>query len=607
MVKKLNYHVACILGRCGIAALLLLLASAGPAFADAIVVTRAMLASTIVEVFVEEDQVRLEVEFGAADAAAFVNALPDVYYAKVTGQARPLAERSKTFLESDWRVQADGRTLSGRIERFEPGKRIVRDDVTGEPLPTQPEDAEPVIRLTLLYPLEGRPRSLRVRPPLNGNDVAANIGFVCYHQGLPINDFRYLPGEVTLDLDWDDPWYSRFHNRNLRRQFDTPLSTYLYVEPYEVRKEIIVRPKDLQGWVDLDLADDGVIPAEAQADLKRRVAAFLAEKNPLWIDGERVDGRLDRIHFIHRTLRATGIIEPAVDLEATAATLGVIFVYPVDQLPEKVAMKWELFSPKIQIIPAVASDEAGGLPAKLTPSEPLLEWNNYLTQPTSTQLRTVASPPAAQSITIPLISLMCSLLGVVMLALLLKGWFRGAGGARWVIGGLLVSISLGVLSLSYGRIVLDNPFATSREISVAEAEKMLPDLLHNVYRSFDHHDGGLIYDRLAQSIAGEMLEQVYLETRKSMEIKNQGGLRVSVKDVNVTELEQVDQDGGAPTFRCRWRVSGWIGHWGHIHRRENEHVALLTITARDARWKITDMEMLDVQALAPANSPGLRQ
>ena len=86
-----------------------------------------------------------------------------------------------------------------------------------------------------------------------------------------------------------------------------------------------------------------------------------------------------------------------------------------------------------------------------------------------------------------------------------------------------------------------------------------------------------------------------------MEIKNQGGLRISVKEVIVIELESLDQAGHAePTFRCRWRVAGWIGHWGHVHRRANEHLALVTIAPRDGRWKVTVIEMLDEQ---PIESP----
>jgi hypothetical protein len=51
--------------------------------ADALVVTRAMQASTIAEVFVDEDQIRVEIEVGAADVEAFRNILPDEMFEKL--------------------------------------------------------------------------------------------------------------------------------------------------------------------------------------------------------------------------------------------------------------------------------------------------------------------------------------------------------------------------------------------------------------------------------------------------------------------------------------------------------------------------------------------
>ena len=102
---------------------------------------------------------------------------------------------------------------------------------------------------------------------------AANIGFVLYHRKLPATDFRYLGTESTVDLDWSDPWYSRFRNRNLRRQYDAPLNAFLYVEPYEVRVEIIARPVDLQQWLVPGLEGRETIPdrpaSRAQAECGR--------------------------------------------------------------------------------------------------------------------------------------------------------------------------------------------------------------------------------------------------------------------------------------------------------------------------------------------------
>ncbi len=577
----------------------LLMTTAQSINADALVVTQAMKAATIVELFVESEQVRVAFEVGAMDLNAFANVLPDDLYEKLTGDQLAFRERQRQFVSSDWILQADGQPLECTLERVTASKRLMRDEVTGDILPNQPGDAEIVIRVDLTYPLENRPESLTIRTALSGKSGSASIGFVCYHNEIPVNDFRYLPAEATLDLDWSDPWYSRFRHANLRRQYDAPMSAFLYVEAYEVRKEIIVRARDLQTWLNLDLRDDGRIPVEQQAEIKRRAAEFLLTKNPVTIDGQAVEGRLDRIHFIYRTLRSTGVIEPAIELDLNSATLGVVIAYPVNKLPNKVSMAWELFSPRIQVVPAVASDEAGGLPSTITPEGPLLTWNNFLTNPTSPRMMTVAALPERRQIVIPLLSVFCACLIVILL--IGSNWRRKTGNAmfRFALIAIIVVACLGVVSLPLARVTVADPFAKRPDLTEPAAVDVLASLLHNVYRSFDHHDENLVYDRLANSIAGELLADVYLQTRKSMEIKNQGGMRISVNDIDVVDLQRLDDHGTTLTFHCRWRVSGWISHWGHVHRRVNEHVARVTLGPRDNMWKITAIEMLDEKRVEP--------
>ena len=119
-------------------------------------------------------------------------------------------------------------------------------------MPAAEGEGEPVVFVVLLYRFEGRPSILTFHPPTAGGDFpAATIGFITYHLGLPVMDYRYLGAESTLDLDWSDPWFSKFRNRNLWRQYDSPLNVFLYVEPYEVRVEIIARPRDVQRWADV--------------------------------------------------------------------------------------------------------------------------------------------------------------------------------------------------------------------------------------------------------------------------------------------------------------------------------------------------------------------
>ena len=178
------------------------------ASADAIVVSKAMTASTIAEIYVEEHGIRVELEIGAQDLASFLNLLPDEAYTKVTQEAVPLAKRLETFFEQDWVIRInESEPLPGRLGQLVARKRILRDEITGQPLPIQPDDVEKVLFVELAYAWSDRPKSVSLYPLVSADNrlPAANIGFVLYHRGVPVNDFRYLAAESTVDLDWDDP------------------------------------------------------------------------------------------------------------------------------------------------------------------------------------------------------------------------------------------------------------------------------------------------------------------------------------------------------------------------------------------------------------------
>lgn len=55
-----------------------------------------------------------------------------------------------------------------------------------------------------------------------------------------------------------------------------------------------------------------------------------------------------------------------------------------------------------------------------------------------------------------------------------------------------------------------------------QAEAILAPLLTSVYYAFDFREEGRVYDTLAHSIEGDLLNQVYLETRKGLELASQG-------------------------------------------------------------------------------------
>ncbi len=557
---------------------------------DAIVITRAMLASTVSEIFIHDDSVVVELEIGLEDVSAFVNLLPDDLLAELGFDPEPWSERLIRFVREDFVIREGGdQPLFGYLRALEVRQRIRRDEITGEPLPTDPDSAETVISARLTYPTSGRPPVLYFSAPgTEAGAPEASVGFMAYHRGVPVNDFRYLGAHERINLDWDDPWYSEFENRNLRRQFYAPISAYLYVEPYEVRKEVVFRPRDLQQWVDLGLEGVDTIRVAQQEDVIQRAVEFLRSRNPVTIDGTPAEGYLDRAHFIYRNLRTSGVFDPPRDLDATTATMGVIFTYPTDGLPEEVAMEWQLFDERIPEVPSSATDEAGSLPYTLRPNDNVLRWQNFLTNPTLPVLVDVTSPPRGRLVF--LVLAVAALVGLAVLTgLHARGLIRGARPSRRVaLTALSFVIILGV----------SVPATIRLGVSDDEAKEVLGTLLRNVYLAFDYRDEERIYDTLEKSVAGELLTDVFLETRRSLELENQGGARAKVKEVTILEGRYSPTDGGAGFVSIlRWTVRGSVGHWGHIHQRTNQYQARIVVRADDGQWKIVDLEVLEERRL----------
>ncbi|MFB3117476.1 MAG: hypothetical protein ACE1ZP_01805, partial [Myxococcota bacterium] len=470
-----------------------------------------------------------------------------------------------------------GESLSGGVLEIGPRDRIVRDIITGEPVPAKDGEApETVVTARLAYPFEGQPKTLTFSGP-----PSASLGFVVYHRGIAVNDFRYLPRGVVLDLAWADPWYTRFRSRGLMRQYAESMSGFIYVEPYEVRKEVIVRPLDLQAWVDLGLEGRETIPTEIQPELKRRVAEFLRDHQPVEIDGETIAPELARIHFLERTLRTSRVIDPPEDLDIYSAVLGVIFVYPTDGLPERVTMEWDLWSERLQKVPASAVDQAGPLPTFLEPGRRVLEWQNFLKNPELPTLTDVMPPPsfiARAALWLRWI-LLAAAVGAVV-------WMRGRPGPR-------APLALAILASALGLFWM----ARDARVDEARSREVVTALLHNIYRAFDHRDDERIYDVLERSAAGDLLERLYLDTRRGLVLANQGGARAKVKEIELEAIAAERADGGSFRADATWNVSGSVGHWGHVHQRRNRVRAELWVAPVDGDWKLIDLELIEEERL----------
>jgi hypothetical protein len=126
-------------------------------------------------------------------------------------------------------------------------------------------------------------------------------------------------------------------------------------------------------------------------------------------------------------------------------------------------------------------------------------------------------------------------------------------------------------------------------------------LLKNVYRAFDFREEEDVYDKLALSISGDLLTDIYLQNRKSFAIQKACGAQAKIKQVDIlgASAERLHDGVLGYSIKGRWTALGSVGHWGHIHMRRNFYDAIIRIEAVDGSWKITDLELLEEKRIDP--------
>ena len=103
----------------------------------------------------------------------------------------------------------------------------------------------------------------------------------------------------------------------------------------------------------------------------------------------------------------------------------------------------------------------------------------------------------------------------------------------------------------------------------------------------------LIYDRLAVTVTGETLTDVYLQQRRALEAEERGGAQARVEAVEVLEARDISSLDSGFLVRATWTVGGMVTHFGHRHFRQNRYDANIQIVPVEGSWKLQSIEVLE--------------
>ncbi len=511
-----------------------------------------------------------------------------------------MAERLRRFSSKVFSFVTDrGERLRAKLELIEPRLRKDRQSrfagtinpYTRQRVPEAPADKR-VLYAELSYPFETRPKTLTIIPPLDDEGRAKlSIGFIAYHKAVPVIDFRYLGAPAKVALDWEDPWYTKFENPNLKRHHKSAMMSFLYVEPREVRHEMLLRVRDLREWTDLGLGSGATISADEQARVKDRARAFLTKRNALKLDGAPSIPSSSRAEFLKISLTGLQLIEGTEPLDLSTAILGVIMSYPVKRLPRRVSVEWELFNRRIERIPTSMIDPAGPVQSFVTARDPTIEWRNFLRKYEEPKVSPIVLDDG-RSISVPALSLVLIILCVAAGVLASRPRLLPRRG--WVAVSALGAVAA-VIFIRTAVFEVKNPFSgpPDKETSAQIVERMLT----NVNHAFVEIKPSALRRALEVIVGGDRSKDIEVELRRALAIKVPGGgiARVhAIEDLVIEDIAELDDSSGFRTL-ARWTAKASAGHWGHAHRRTIRFQALMELAEVEGVWKLIGLTVIDAK------------
>jgi hypothetical protein len=392
----------------------------------------------------------------------------------------------------------------------------------------------------------------------------------------------------------------------------------IWIDAREVRFNIIMNLAFVDEVVDAPREDETALHPLEYEGVREALLELYRAVNRVEIDGVEVaplDGGFE-------VDQGDPSLLPLFPKMGTKALIKVRLVlgYPVKSAPQSISMLWGVYPPDL-VLAAPGETPSLEIRAQLmsagrdaiitfTDAEPEYIWHAS-DESEAERFLPVPAPVGRERVNVPVIALGCA----VLFALLLASWpiARRTARARRLARRSSLLLACGTLVGLLGpRIEIEDPLGARVVLPDAQrAEEIFRPLHANIYRAFDYRSEDEIYDALARSVHGDLLDGLYREVYTSLIMQDQGGAVSRVQGVRLlaSEVEEIGllPPAQAPGFRlrARWQVDGTVFHWGHSHSRTNEYLALYTVVEGEAGWRISGCKVLEQQRVETAPGTGM--
>ena len=510
------------------------------------------------------------------------------------------SELHRSFLKQYFRVfLKDGEPLPGEIT-----------EVDLSEIPQTGVRLDQVMEVGVYYyfhlPMEQQPDYLTFTQQFGGSDapVPSVMDLILLQKGARL-DFPVQIGPRSphsIALDWENPprndrtyWKERREWMKQRREALLGVTSYsatyayLYLEPQEIRFEILVPLLTLETWLPLQREEADYLSVAEQDAMEEALPGFLQEVCQTHIDGMEVTAQLDRLDFFTLDIRDFAKKQARKKVGVANARVGMILSFPTKGNFQSASLEWSFFNEVTPLLNTMTYvfDQPGER-FFFTDNERTWQWQSpkHVSGPQVSSWLSLPPVPSMPTMPLSLLFLLAAFSGgafalkrnwkIAVPLLVLGGWF-------------------GWWNPVWQQMVIPHPTQEAPLPTPPEQNKIAEVLLRNIYRSFDYLQDADVYSALSRSADGDYLEKLYLQIKKGLILTEQGGAHSRVRNVQWLESEPTSHSTQVQSFSLsvKWEITGTVEHWGHIHTRRNAYRAELEVKAVDDEWKLVDLEVLD--------------
>ncbi len=581
----------------------LMASSAQAVSADVVLTNGSEVAPNIAVLHVKDDGVYVDLEIYVEDIPLFAEMLPIGWSSDFVG-GEPEAEQdtNQAYAQAESRalsiVGSGERALNADIRKVEYRTRIdrasplagQRDPFSGQIVPSPPKDPR-VLFVELFFPFQNSvPKELTIVPPSRDGEPLVTIGMQVFDREVPVTDFSFLSKPAELKIHWPDPWDSRFSAESLNRKAQDGTSTFLYIEPREVRHETLIRLRELAPWIGETFEVGQTLSPQHSALIVNQAASFLASRNPVSIDGKLVQPSNATAKLLELTSQGFQVVQPGKQVSVNNAFIGAILSFSSSDLPDQVTVTWDMFDEEISRVATISNDIAGPFFGAVTPADPQFHWQNHLLQYERASVTQI--PVEQQTRQNPAMTLISGVISAASLGFFLL--CKGKVAKRVSCVTVIVAASA---TLAFSGYLLELPWNKPEPPEPQVAEDILRSMVDNLSTVTLEVSPAARKSELAHIVSEASLGDIATEVERGLAIRTPGGSLATVTDISELELERINPTltpGGFSTL-AKWTVKAQGGHWGHAHMRAVTFRVLAEVIPESGHWKLDGLTVIEAR------------